>query len=79
MVNTTPSPNAGLMLAQRFRRWPNISPALVEWLGLAVTYFASTQLPLADDDISQMFFDTFHDPCDPLVELSQRGVSLKAL
>ena len=31
-VNTTPWPNAGLMLAQRRRRWPSIKPALEQHL-----------------------------------------------
>ena len=28
-------PEAGLMLGQRHRRWPNIKSALVEWLSFA--------------------------------------------
>ena len=31
-VNTSNSPNAGLMLGQRRRRWPNIKPTLVQGL-----------------------------------------------
>ena len=34
-ANTRQWINAGLMLAQRLRRWPNISPALVQCLVLA--------------------------------------------
>ena len=31
-ANMRPSPNAGLMLAQRLRRWPSINPVLGERL-----------------------------------------------
>ena len=37
-ANTTHSPNAGTMLCQRRRRWPNIVPALGERLFFATSW-----------------------------------------
>ena len=37
-ANTTRSPNAGLMLAHRLRRWTSISPALSERVVIAGVY-----------------------------------------
>ena len=58
-ANTTHSPNAGTMLCQRHRRWPNNVPALGERLLFATSCIVCIGLPTRHADWP-MFKDTLY-------------------
>ena len=58
-ANTRRLPNAGLMLAQRLRRWPNIKPALGEYIvSVGLEHNAAMYWP--NDEVILHRHSTYH-------------------